>query len=205
MSNYKQILDFGSNSEINNPLTYCMNINMNHKFLHGSSSNNYGQYSIHCQNFLSDYCSEKWDDFCQVASEDTKFVESCSGLTAGETLIKDTAEKKYIVDILGCKKIQRPFDPNVAASPLITYWVSKEDESLLYNENKNFGTPVYNIDINNIDNDIIISYLVEKPYIAPRVLIGLYKSIKQKNELQKISQTHLGKFYQQNSNIFNNL
>tara|TARA_B110000211_G_scaffold230145_1_gene289106 strand:- start:635 stop:1252 length:618 start_codon:yes stop_codon:yes gene_type:complete len=203
-NNYKQILDFGSNSEINNPLTYCMNINMNHKFLHGSSSNDYGQHSVHCQNFLSDYCSEKWDDFCQIASEETKLLDS-NGLTAGETLIKDTAEKKYIVDVLGCKKIQRPFDPNVAASPLITYWVSKEDESLLHSENNNIGTPVYDIDINNIDNDIVIKYLVEKPYIAPRVLIGLYKSIKKKNAISKISDTNLGNFYVKNSNIFNKL
>jgi hypothetical protein len=204
MSNYKQILDFGSNSEINNPLTYCMNINMNHKFLHGSSSNNYGQYSVHCQNFLSDYCSEKWDDFCQVASEDTNFIDSC-GLTAGETLIKETAEKKYIVDVLGCKKIERPFDPNVAASPLISYWVSKEDESVIHTEDNNIGTSVYDINTSSIDNDIIISYLVEKPYIAPNVLIGLYKVIKQKNELSKISETILGKFYIKNSDVFNKL
>lgn len=204
MSNYTQILDFGENSQINNPLTYCTRINMNHKFLHGSSSNNYGQYSVHCNNFMSDYCAEKWDSFCETASRDNK-KDGCNLLTEGEKLIKESAEKKYTKNIKGFKKIQKPFDPNVASSPLINYWVLKKDNSRLYDENVDYDKVIYHININTIDSDKLLNKLINKPYIAPKVIIGLYKSLKESNNLEKISGTKLGKFYKKNFEVFKKL
>ena len=70
-NNYRNINDFGkkvNDSEVINPLTYCLNDTADRMFLHGGNSFVYGQNSRPCQSFLSEYCAQKWDDACEYAS-----------------------------------------------------------------------------------------------------------------------------------------
>ena len=70
-NNYSNIKNFGSNvnTEIENPLTYCMNTELSASFLQGSSARAYRADSKPCQMFMSEYCAQGWDDFCEKASE----------------------------------------------------------------------------------------------------------------------------------------
>ena len=118
---YSNISQIGSNAydPINNPLTYCLNTTLDQRFYHGSSSDALGPYSTNCKRYLSEYCAEGWDAFCEIASTDknksfpsiTSSLPSketaaifARGLTAGEGLIRDTASRKYLVQMINCEK-----------------------------------------------------------------------------------------------------
>ena len=204
--NYSSISNFGSNahSEVNNPLTYCLNNNMDQRFLHGSNADTYGQHSKGCQLFMSEYCANGWDNFCEAASQNTNsWVPNnmqccllggdvaCRGLNAGEILIHNTAARKYLVKMLGAKKTYEPFDPNVPTSPLISYWVPDNGCAL----NNSCSVPVYSVDPNKIDNDKVMDKLLAKPGIAPVILINIYNTMKRQGHLKKLIGTKLGHFY----------
>lgn len=202
MSNYLSISKIGSNlnSQSDNPLTYCMMDNIENGFLHGSGAP--VKNGNNCQLFMSEYCSTEWDSFCEVASIDTKrnvsnTVGACMGhsnstynrLKAGEILIKNTASRKYLVKMIGSKKIYRPFDPNVASSPLISYWVPDMSCSISH------GVPVYSVNPKTIDNDIVMNKILLKPYIAFDILINIYNSMKRFGTLDGLKDTKIGRFF----------
>ena len=66
--NYSKIDNFGSNaaSQVDNPLTYCVNNTLDQRFLHGSGVSDLGQHSRPCQLFMSEYCAQGWDKFCDL-------------------------------------------------------------------------------------------------------------------------------------------
>ena len=45
--------------------------------------------------------------------------------------------------------------------------------------------------------------LLDNPNIAPQLLYKLYHSLKNRRELNKITNTRLGKYYAYNNNIYN--
>jgi hypothetical protein len=198
---YTNISDFGSNakSESTDPLTYCLGNTIDQRFLHGGHSDTYGQDSRPCQIYLAEYCSTQWDDICEVASRNKsisfpnnagrscgeKSVQACYGLNSGETLIHNTAKRKYLVKIHGCVKKYEPFDPTVASSPLISYWVSETGNCI----------PVYGVDPTKIDDDPVMNKILAKPTIAFDVLINIYNTMKRKNTLSSLKGTKLGMFY----------
>jgi len=202
--NYSNISDFGSNaySAVNNPLTYCMGNTMDQRFMHGGHSDTYGQHSRPCQLFMSEYCADKWDDFCEVASKNmnTYYPDqyegctlgggvACRGLTAGEALIHNTAARKYLIKMHGAHKKYEPFDPTVPTSPMISYWVS---DNCSYS---NVGVPEYGVDPKNIDNDPVMDKILEKPIIAFNILINIYNTMKRKGTLNQLKGTKLSHFY----------
>ena len=67
---YVKIVDFGSDTKSKNPLAICFGNTINNKFeagvLGGSIA---GQSSYNCQKLLSQYCSNNWDQFCDMASQ----------------------------------------------------------------------------------------------------------------------------------------
>lgn len=209
-SSYKQIIQLGSNAynPINNPLSYCIDNTMDQRFLHGGSSDNIaGQSSKACQAFLSDYCAENWDDFCELAASNKSVNQypnniqgclssgnntPCMGITQGEILIHNTATKKYLKEMHGCVKKFEPFDPNVATSPMISYWVKD-----IYTGQKGC-VPVYEVDPLTIDNDIVMDKILERPIIALEILINIYNSMKNNNTLVQLRGTKLGNFYSTN-------
>ena len=204
MNSYRLVSEFGPNSysDVNNPLSYCLNDTMDQRFLHGSHADTLGQHSKSCQMFLSDYCSKNWDQFCEFASQNTSKMypyhgENCSlptsigcnNLTAGESLIRNTASRKYLVKMLNCNKVYEPFDPTVATSPMISYWVPNKCSYT------SACTPVYEVDAKTIDNDIVMDKILQKPEIALNILINIFNTMKRKGNLNTLKNTKLGLFY----------
>ena len=197
---YANINNFGSkaNSALNNPLTYCINDTPDQRFMHGSYADVYGQHTKPCQSFLSQYCSEKWDGFCEYASNNTTtyypnqyqtFGESgvvSRGLTAGDALIYNTAAKKYLVKMHNGEKKYELFDPTVPTSPMISYWVGNSSNSLV---------PEYSVDAKSIDNDVVMDKILAKPIIAMNILINIYNTMKRNGTLSSLKGTKLGNFY----------
>lgn len=201
---YSNISDFGSNtySAVNNPLTYCMNDTMDSRFLHGGHSDILGQHSKPCQLFMSEYCADKWDAFCEVASlnTDKSYPNNITGstnygsnahmgMTAGEALIYNTASRKYLIKMHDAYKKYEPFDPTVPTSPMISYWVSNNCS------NANSGVPEYAVDPAKIDDDIVMNKILMKPIIAMDILINIYNTMKRHGTLSGLKRTKLGKFY----------
>lgn len=205
-NSYKCIRNFGSNaySPVNNPVTYCMNNTLENQFLHGSTANFYSQHAPICQAFLSQYCAEGWDGFCEFASANqnrsypnnvqnptSPSQAGCSqNLSAGEILIRNTAANKYLVEMIGATKKYQPFDPNVATSPMVGTWVSTNPNSTAP------GIPVYAVDPKTIDSDPVMNKILFKPSIAPDILINIYNTMKRAGALGDLKGTKLGNFYE---------
>lgn len=200
MSLYKSISSFGSNtySPVNNPLTYCINDNMDQRFLHGGNSTVFGQYSAPCQLFLSEYCADEWDEFCELASKNSNTYfpgnpfngsdyGGLMGLTAGEQLIRNTAQRKYLTRMLGATIKKVPFDPLVATSPMVSYWVQPNGSV--------GGVPEYSVNPKDIDKDIVMNKILDKPTIAMDILMNIYNTMKRQGTLDKLNGTRLGNYY----------
>lgn len=208
MSSYTKIIKFGSGvqSQSANPLTYCINDNLDNTFMHGS--NLYGQHSNKCQMFLSDYCSLNWDENCEIASKNLNksfpnTLSNCNGsgncnsLNAGEILIRNTASKKYLSKDFNCSWNYEPFDPTVYNSPLVRYMSNK-------NCNGGYGNCIYTYEVNpnGLDNDPVMNKILEKPHIASDILLNIYNTMKKKGTLDSLKGTRLGTFYKLNKQYF---
>lgn len=199
-SSYKNISSFGSQTQqslVNHPLTYCLGDSMDQRFLHGSNADIYGQNSRHCQLFLSQYCADNWDSFCEDASKNNSIQYpnqigngTYEYLTAGENLIQTTAERKYLVKMHGAYKKYEPFDPNVPTSPMISYWVNNNCSSSC-----EVGIPEYAVDPKKIDDDIVMDKILQNPNIAKKILINIYNTMKRYDTLKELENTKLGRFY----------
>ena len=132
--NYSTISNFGPNisSPLDNPISYCTVAGVNNGFLHGSSADELAHNSRSCQAFMSEYCSQNWDNICEYSSQSGDITKpnnllSCynpgtgnpPNVTSGEALIRNTASKKYLVAMIGGEQKYEPFDATVANSPLI--------------------------------------------------------------------------------------
>ena len=222
MNKYTTISNFGKkqkNDVVNNPLTYCINNTYDRQFNHGETViNQEGQHCENCQLFLSDYCAQGWDNFCELASKnkDTRWPNQMElqqneailteiyGLSAGETLIRNTASRKYLVDLINGEKIFEPFDPNVANSPLISKWIHStcDKNNGYYNINDGKMTPVYSVNPFIIDEDIVMDKILMNPKIAIDILLNIYITMKRKNELIYLNNTKLGNFFLNNRYMF---
>ena len=199
---YANIRTFGSSAgetEINNPISYCMNSEVTNGFLHGSSANNVELDSPNCQHFMAQYCAEGWDEYCEAASMRTEQFPQNELLfpgqiplnyrpTTGEMLLRNTLAKKYMVAVQNGKLIYEPFDATVATSPMLAKWV------------KNGGTPVfvYDVDHETIDSCNIMNRILTKPNIANDILQSIYNTRKRNNTLHQLKNTYLGQFYELN-------
>jgi len=212
-NNYRNINNFGAkvnDSEVISPLTYCINNTVDRMFLHGGNSPGYGQNSKPCQSFLADYCAQNWDDACEYASNNKEtyypnnlvtsningFPYNPGKMSAGDILIRNTASEKYLVSMGNCVPKYEPFDPTVANSPMIKYWVKNYEAS-------GDCIPIYSVNPKTIDNDIVMSKILANPSIALDILINIYNNFKRHNALHELQNTHLGKFFMMNSNVFN--
>ena len=112
------------------------------------------------------------------------------GSTLGDVLVQNTAEKKYLTSMANCRKKYQPFDPLVANSPMISYWVS---DKCSYSGS---CVPTYEVDSSVIDNDPVMDKILQNPMIALNVLINIYNTMKRKGTLSSLAGTKLGKLYQ---------
>ena len=207
---YRNINKLGKNfhSEVSNPLTYCINNTLSQRFLHGGNSDIYGQDSRPCQSFLSDYCAQEWDTACEIASKNSRvfFPNDLSngnisgrtygfkGQTSGEVLIRNTAAKKYLISLGNCVPKYEPFDPTVADSPMIQFWVSETGT--------NDCVPLYAVNPQTIDDDVVMDKILNKPIIALDILINIYNNHKRMNMLEPLKNTKIGKFFSDNKHLF---
>jgi len=209
--NYRNVQTVGSNkySESENPLTYCINDTLDQRFIHGSNATIYGQNSKMCQAFLGEYCSQQWDGYCDIASQNTNnyypnntwdshlnnIPYNFKGLTSGEAVIRNTAANKYLISMGNCVPKYEPFDYNVANSPMIRYWESATGQ--------NNCVPVYGVDLNNIDNDTVMDKILERPHIGLDILINIHNNHKRMyGSTQNIKHTKLGNFFSSHPDIF---
>ena len=217
MNGYAKIIDVGVDAEsgINNPLSYCVNNVMDQRFLHGGHADTLGQHSRNCQLFLSEYCAQGWDGYCELASENQATwlpdeVGSCLGcgavnalgLNAGEVLIRNTAARKYLVEMVGAHLEVAPFDPTVASSPNISWW---EANSCCSGGNAGSGLngiPIYAVDPAIIDDDIVMDKILMRPVIAIDILKNIFNTMKRHGTLKGLVGTKLGHFYMSNPQYF---
>jgi hypothetical protein len=184
--NYRSIQDFGPNtfSQSNNPLSYCLVDGLDQRFIHGGNSDAYDWNSKRCQVYMAEYCSTKWDNFCDAAASRRTGYMPSGDFSAGEIFLRNTAERKYLVKMIGGTKKYESFDPTVGSSPMISYWEG--------------GIPIYEVNPNTIDSDIVMNKILDnqKAILACQGLfINIYNTMKKKGNLSKLKNTRLGQFY----------
>lgn len=208
MSSSYKTSDYGTrvNSLTTHPLTYCLGDTMQQRMMHGGHSDALGKHSRECQYFMPQYCSEKWDAFCEAASQDCSSsyfphadmdcrasnAMHLSELTYGQKLIYTTAQRKYLVEMRGLnpEKHYERFDPTVASSPMITYWTGQR-------------YPVFAITSpDTLDSDPVMNKLLDTPTIAPDILKNIYTTMKHRGMLKTLQGTRLDRFFQKNHTFF---
>jgi len=189
------------NSFLNNPLSYCVTSDLNNSFLH-TAGQKYGPYSVPCQMYMSDYCSNKWDGICEYASKNinkdypnslarTDPLVSNSGpnFTQGENLIRNTAMKKYLSKLSGnCTIKYSPFDPLNASSPQVGRITSSDYDT-------NDCIAIYEVNPEIIDKDIVMNKILDHPGIAMDILVNIYNNARNQGRLENLKGTRLYRFY----------
>ena len=119
----------------------------------------------------------------------TRPCGGCSpvGTTQGDMLIRNTAERKYLVQMINGQQVFEPFDPLVASSPMISSW-----RPVGFQLNM---APIFAVNPNTIDNDIVMDKILARPHIARDILTNIFHTMKRLNTLQNLKGTKLGNFY----------
>jgi hypothetical protein len=206
MYKYRSISDFGTGttpSPDNDPLSYCLDHTLNTSFTRGAIAKTIGgPNGKNCKAFMSQRCSQNWDEACEYTSKNISshypnaLEKSGSGpnfLTAGDILVQNTATRKYLVNMLGnqCSVKYEPFDPTVAASPLVAFLHGSE-----YSRGGTSGcVPVYAVDPKNIDRDPVMTKILNKPIIAWSLLINIFNTAKRMNKLEELKGTRIYSFF----------
>jgi hypothetical protein len=204
--NYRRAIDSGSKQfnplTVENPLTYCINDNTDKRFLVGGESNNLiGQQSENCQLFLSEYCAKNWDGFCEIAynNKDSDLLpnieesSTAASLNSGEQLLHNTAARKYLVELKNGIIVRKPFDPNVANSPVVSYIVKDPNAPA-----NSYVETLYMVQSLTIDSDPVMNRMLKHPEKYMDILQSIYSGMKIKNKLQELQNTKLGNFYKNN-------
>jgi hypothetical protein len=201
MYKYRCISNFGTGTTpapVNDPLSYCLDYTLNNSFIHGAIAQTIGgPNGKHCKAFMSQRCSQNWDESCEYASKNIsrhypnnleKCVSGANFLTAGDILVQNTATRKYLVNMLGnqCNVKYEPFDPTVATSPLVAFWDGRGSGGCV---------PVYAVDPKNIDSDPVMTKILNKPIIAWSLLINIFNTAKRKNKLEELKGTRIYSFF----------
>jgi hypothetical protein len=217
---YPRFIDFGKgiNDQVNdpvnasNPLTYCVFPTVNAQFIHGSTSANllYSPESPACQAFMTDYCSNKYDAFCEtyrVMNVDTYWPNNAGvdvaaqsyanqfqqyNPTVGENMIRNVVHRSFIL-FPNKKYTRRQFDPNVANSPFISYTCPSVIESSIV---INLSSPEM------VNNNPHIKLMLENTRACFDVLARIYLAVARKEPNVNIKGTALEDFLQKNAYTF---
>jgi hypothetical protein len=204
MSSYKTISQIGFNSVLtpeDSPLTYCVNDGYDSKFLHGGSTGTIvSKYGRHCQGYMAGYCSVQWDGACEFLSQDKSTIhpnqlndasqdQTCVsfGLTFGEILVRNTATRKYLISAdSNCGISYEPFDPTVAASPMVAFMTPGCSGECI---------PVYAVKADGLDQDPVMNKILNKPLIAITVLVNIYNHAVRNQTIYELKGTRLYSFF----------
>lgn len=195
--NYANIEEFGRgiDDSYRNPLTYCLLSAHDNQFMHGSGSSVPVAGSKECQEYMSDLWAEhantddqsdrllyshfrnatdvSLNNICIQNSTSKRLVKQ---LTNGQSLLLNTAWKRYGRG----NKINYPFDPLVANSPLTTSFS---------------GDVVCVVDPQTIDDDPFMDLCLKNYNITMDVLINIAVSCK-KFKID-LTNTKIGEFQKQ--------
>lgn len=187
-------------SMLANPLSYCINNTLESRFNHsGIADSICGQQSRQCQSFLSDYCAQGWDAYCDYAAENKNTIypnnidvvqNSSIGLNQGEILVYNTAAKKYLQTMINGKLHYEPFDPTVASSPNIAFWVPQDGYQL------SDLVPVYAItNPSTLDSDPVMNKMLEQPLKYTPILLNILNTMRRNGTLPTLNGTRLGTYF----------
>lgn len=212
---YQNISSFGYQVKelaVNNPLSYCLSNGMDNSFMHGGHAGKIlNRGTKPCQSYISEYCSNNWDEYCELESKnDSRLFNSLNieqntlnnstvGLTAGEVLIYNTASKKYVIRREGsCKLVSTQFDPTVASSPMFTEWVGGNGICVTgCDDTGGDCVPVYGVNPSTINSDPLMNKILDKPAIALDILKKIYVGMKKDGTLSQLKRTRLGSFFEE--------
>lgn len=208
MSCYKNIDNFGCKTKINydEPLKFCSLYNRDYLFVNNNVNNDI--YGENCQLYMSERCANKWDKHCEITSRDEKLsIKKINNnnndygiikLSAGDILILNTAENKYLYEKDdNCLKKQKIFDNSSLSSPLINYFVKKYKPCCEYIKN-----PCLNCNFKyfpkseDLDNDPVMNKILENPHKFWSILVNIYLTGKENNILETLKNTKLYNFFQ---------
>ena len=91
-----------------------------------------------------------------------------------------------------CVQKSEAFDPLVASSPMLNYWVG--DNTTYANKCQ----PTYAVDPKNIDDDVVMNKLLSKPVIALDLLTNIYHTMLNQGTIGDLKGTKLGKYFESN-------
>lgn len=214
---------------VSDPLSYVLpGQTMSEGFLHGSVPTFVygGMHSPNGQAFLSSYCAGEyskegtgWDKYCEFSSANRTItwpntVQNClspsclsqtnltGGQTAGQILIKNSSNKRFLKAMHNAKKKYEPFDPTVANSPVIYTWVPVDCAGAGNmcggnnpTGNNSGGIPVYAVDPKTIDNEPLMDKLLRDLSINPELLLNVYNTMKREGTLSQLKGTKIGRLY----------
>jgi hypothetical protein len=165
---------------------------------------------------MAEYCANNWDGACEYASNDgntmyPNTVSSCNeangacrgpgignSLSKGEFLLRNTAAERFLVGMSGnCRRVYEPFDPTVASSPMISKWYPSGNSCAgAGNCNaSNTCIPIYDVKEKEIDNDVVMNKILNRPWIALDILINIYNHRLRTQRLGYLQPTKIGKFF----------
>ena len=110
-------------------------------------------------------------------------------LNSGQQLIYNTAQKKYLKKMYNCILKSEPFDPNVATSPLVSYWVPSNTT------NSYKCIAEYAVDPKTIDADPVMAKMLTEPLFYSDILINIYNTMKKDGTLGQLDGTALGTYF----------
>lgn len=165
---YARISNFGNiNTPVDDPITYSLTQTMDKDFVHPPIGYTYGPANQNSQLYMAERCAKNWDGYCTyyaINNPTKSFPNTVSpwlgqeqvanGLTMGETLVGNAAERRFC-DFSTCKKVCEPFDPTVANSPMVCYYDT--------DEGTNPCIPVCSVDPKTIDDDVVMNMCLQKP------------------------------------------
>lgn len=192
-----------------NPYVLSLMSDVDKSFEMGDQGATYGPKYKNSQLLIGQYIAShatNWDMICEIAStlegvgatlcfNPTKRILSEEEMTMnyGEIFLTTAAYMKY-ARFQGCKVIMFPYDPTNPSSPCVMDIVPDYTNSA--------PMAIFDgINTDEIDKDVLMDKLLEKPYVFYRILLSIYSTAK--NNKKDLSKTKLGKFFENNKQFFN--
>jgi len=182
------------NSPTDDGLTYSLVQTLDKDFLHSPLGNQYSQ------SYMAERCSKDFDGFCAYYAVNTtsksypntqQSVETrnevLEGLTVGETLIGNSAERRFC-DFSTCRKVCQPLDPTVADSATVCYYDKTNEDGTTF-------LPVCSVDPKTIDEDIVMNLCLQKPARCMSTMKNICNNSRRTNV--SLEGTKLGRFCDQ--------
>lgn len=194
--NYKTLLGFGcdfSDPITTNPYQLSLQNNINKSFDNGVLAANYNASNPYSQEFMSQTCSENWNDVCELASVDTtpafnaisKFSQYYGQTsTVGDVTVRNTAVEKFC-DLNQCSYTLKQLNPVDSTSPYVRVYQGQ-------------CVPVCNVDHNIIDDDPVMDKIMKNPMQYRDIILNIFYTKKRQDGIDlRDTNTKIGAFLRQ--------